>query len=279
MQAGPPGDHDGHDDAADRRSDGHRVPVALQPVVAADDQDRRVRARGLQAGGAAGLDVEVALARPPRRQRGLERGSRIGDRGRPGRRARRRTARAAARPGRRWRRHPNAGMAVGGQARRRTRSANRSAAATNAPESCQGTITSSANPCAAGSYSSRIRSASTLVVIMAALPDVNTAQTRSTAAVRSTGGATPPQAHATAAGPVSTSPAARAGSPPPASQRRMRSAADCARAMLRRVGPGTVWSRTVRSPAVHRAGASEPRRGCAGCCWKLFCCAERCCVI
>ncbi len=149
--------------------------------------------------------------------------------------------------------------------------ANRSAAWTKASASCQGTIISSANPCAAGPYSSRIRSASTLVVISAALPSgVNTAQTRSVAAVRSTGGATPPQAHATAAGPVSTSPAG-AGSASPASQARMRSAADCARSALRpawsrAVSSRTIWSRTVRSPGSARFRSDFGAAVCPGRC-------------
>ena len=110
--------------------------------------------------------------------------------------------------------------------------ASRSAARTKALGSCQGTASISAKPWAPGPYSSRIRSASTFVVTSAAPPVVKTAQTRSTAAVRSTGGATPPHAHATAAGPVSTRPAGCPG-PPSASQAPIRPAAAWARATLR----------------------------------------------
>jgi hypothetical protein len=70
-------------------------------------------------------------------------------------------------------------------------------AATSAKRSgeCHGTCARAAKLCVAASNSAVIRSASTLVVISQASRAVKTAQTRSTAAARSTGGATPPQAY------------------------------------------------------------------------------------
>ena len=96
--------------------------------------------------------------------------------------------------------------------------------------SYHGTAARSAKPCCRGWYSSATRSASTSVVISAADERVATTQTRSTPAVRSTGGATAPVAQATAAGLVSTT-AATSGCPP--SQPARRCLAAVARATLR----------------------------------------------
>ena len=118
-------------------------------------------------GRAACLDVQVTLARPPGRAARTAAPRPRRARGRRGRPAPAPTARAAARRGRRWRpdRTPDGHRRRAGRPERRPAAPRRR---TNAAASCHGTVTRSAKPCAAGSYSSRIRSASTFVVISAA---------------------------------------------------------------------------------------------------------------
>ena len=73
MQAVPPGHHDRHREVPDRRADRHRVPIAGQAVIAADDQDRRVGSGRLDQRRAPGLEIKVALAWLPPDERALQR--------------------------------------------------------------------------------------------------------------------------------------------------------------------------------------------------------------
>ena len=70
-------DHDRHRELAHRGAHRHGMPEPPDPVVAADDQHRRVRPARFQPPGHAALDVEVTLTRPPGRQRLLQRGRRV----------------------------------------------------------------------------------------------------------------------------------------------------------------------------------------------------------
>ena len=69
MEPAAPRDHHRHREVAHWRAGRHRVTVAPDPVVPADDQDRGIRPAGLQRRGHPGLDVQVALARRPGGQR------------------------------------------------------------------------------------------------------------------------------------------------------------------------------------------------------------------
>jgi hypothetical protein len=73
MQPAAPRDHHRHREVAHRRADRHRVTVAPDPVVPADDQDRGIRPTGFQCRGHPGLDVKVALARRPGGQGSFQR--------------------------------------------------------------------------------------------------------------------------------------------------------------------------------------------------------------
>ena len=77
VQPAAPRDHDRHRELPHRGACRHRMPEPADPVVAADDQHRRVCPARFQQLGHPALDVEVPLTRPPGRQRLLQRGRRV----------------------------------------------------------------------------------------------------------------------------------------------------------------------------------------------------------